>query len=201
VEKNNSRTQLLETGMRLFRSKGFQNVTILEICKAAGVTRNAFYYHFADKEDLLCSYFSDAIPAREELFTHILSLGSDWEKLWCLLEAHLRLMSEEGVAITRALMKASLDNRETLVRSYVLTNSWCVPLIQNCIHAGIIETRLTAEDLNFLMTRVLLGVVLSWCNKDGGFDLIETFRSALCSLMQPKLPCPETQNRCPAEGD
>jgi AcrR family transcriptional regulator len=177
----------METGMRLFRSKGFQNVTILEICKAAGVTRNAFYYHFTDKEDLLCTYFSDAIPSQEELFTHILSLGSDWGKLWCLLDAHLRLMVREGVAITRALMKASLDNRETIVRNYVLTNTWCVPLIQNCIRSGVIETRLSAEELNFLMTRILLGVILSWCNQDGGFDLVEAFRAALYQLMQPKL--------------
>lgn len=185
MEKNNSKTQLSEIGMQLFRENGFANVTILEICKAAGVTRNAFYYHFIDKEDLLCFYFADVIPSQNELFEHILRLGSDWEKLWCLLEAHLQLMLREGVDITRALMKASLDNRETIVKDYVLTNTWCVPLIQNCIQTGVIATTLSAEEVNFLMTRILLGIIVSWCNRDGAFDLIATFRKAFTDFMQP----------------
>jgi AcrR family transcriptional regulator len=188
MEKNNSRAQLIEAGMDLFRSKGFPNVTVHDICKAAGVTRNAFYYHFPNKEDLLCTYFAEAIPSREDFFAHILSFSGDWEKLWCLLDAHISLMVEEGVAITRALMKASLDDRETIVKNYVLTNTWCVPLINNCIESGVIKTKLTAEDLNFLMTRVLLGLVVSWCNDDGGFDLTESFRGAVYNLMQPNLP-------------
>ncbi len=185
MEKGGSKTQLIDAGMNLFRTKGFQTVTVLEICRAAGVTRNAFYYHFADKEDLLCSYFNDAIPSREALFQHILSISDDWEKLWCLLEAHLQLITEEGVAITRALLKASLDNRRTLVSDYILTDAWCIPLIRNCLRSGRIRSALSAEQLNFLMTRMLLGIVVSWCNRDGGFDLIETFRSALDDLMRP----------------
>lgn len=187
MEKNNSRPKLIQSGMELFRSKGFSSVTIQDICKAAGVTRNAFYYHFPNKEDLLCSYFSEAIPSREDFFPHILSISDDWEKLWCLLEAHISLMLEEGVAITRALMKASLDNRETIVKNYVLTNTWCVPLINNCIESGVIKTKLSADELNFLMTRVLLGLIVSWCNEDGCFDLRETFRIAFYNLMQPIL--------------
>jgi AcrR family transcriptional regulator len=187
MEKNNNKAQLSEIGMQLFRENGFANVTILEICKAAGVTRNAFYYHFSDKEDLLCFYFADVIPSQNELFEQILSLSSDWEKLWCLLEAHLQLMEREGVGITRALMKASLDNRETIVKDYVLTNTWCVPLIQNCIQTGVIQTPLSAEEVNFLMTRMLLGVIVSWCNKDGGFELVPTFRKTLYDFLQPNL--------------
>jgi len=185
MEKNNNKAQLSEIGMQLFRANGFSNVTILEVCKAAGVTRNAFYYHFNDKEDLLCYYFADVIPSQNELFEQILAISSDWEKLWRLLEAHLQLMEREGVDITRALMKASLDNRETIVKDYVLTNTWCVPLIQNCIQSGVIITKLSADEINFLMTRMLLGIIVSWCNKDGGFELVPTFRKTLYDFLQP----------------
>jgi len=173
--------------MRLFREKGFRDTSILEICKAADVTRNAFYYHFHDKEDLLCYYFSEVIPSQGDLFEYILSLGSDWDKLWCLFEAHLQLLEREGVDITRALMKASLDNRETIVKDYVLTSTWCVPLIHNCIQSGVVETSLSAEEINFLLTRILLGIVVSWCNKDGEFDLIPAFQKAFYAFLRPKL--------------
>ena len=125
------------------------------------------------------------IPSQNEIFEKILSLSSDWDKLWCLLEAHLQLMEHEGVDITRALMKASLDNRETIVKDYILTSTWCVPLIQNCIQSGVITAKLSAEEINFLMTRILLGIVVSWCNKDGAFKLIPTFQKALYDFLQP----------------
>ena len=185
MERINSKTQLTEIGMVLFREHGFSNVTILEICKTAGVTRNAFYYHFADKEDLLCYYFADLIPSQNALFEQILSLSSDWEKLWRLFEVHLQLMESEGVDITRALMKASLDTRDTIVKEYVLTNTWCVPLIQNCIQSGIIDTTLSAEEINFLLTRILLGIIVSWCNKNGEFALIPVFQKAINDFLRP----------------
>jgi len=36
----------------LFRERGFENVSVAEVMKAAGLTHGAFYAHFASKEDL-----------------------------------------------------------------------------------------------------------------------------------------------------
>jgi TetR/AcrR family transcriptional repressor of nem operon len=37
---------------RLFRERGFENVSVAEVMKAAGLTHGAFYAHFASKEEL-----------------------------------------------------------------------------------------------------------------------------------------------------
>lgn len=37
---------------RLFRERGFENVTVAEVMKAAGLTHGAFYAHFASKQEL-----------------------------------------------------------------------------------------------------------------------------------------------------
>jgi len=37
---------------RLFRERGFENVTVGEVMKAAGLTHGAFYAHFASKQEL-----------------------------------------------------------------------------------------------------------------------------------------------------
>ena len=37
---------------RLFRERGFENVTVDEVMKAAGLTHGAFYAHFGSKEEL-----------------------------------------------------------------------------------------------------------------------------------------------------
>ena len=37
---------------RLFRERGFENVTVAEVMKAAGLTHGAFYAHFGSKQEL-----------------------------------------------------------------------------------------------------------------------------------------------------
>ena len=44
--------RIVKEASRLFRERGFQNVTVAEVMKAAGLTHGAFYAHFASKEEL-----------------------------------------------------------------------------------------------------------------------------------------------------
>jgi TetR/AcrR family transcriptional regulator, transcriptional repressor for nem operon len=44
--------RILKEASRLFRERGFENVTVGEVMKAAGLTHGAFYAHFASKEEL-----------------------------------------------------------------------------------------------------------------------------------------------------
>jgi|HubBroStandDraft_1064217.scaffolds.fasta_scaffold366125_1 AcrR family transcriptional regulator len=50
-----TRRNLLRTALRLWSERGFEVVTVEEICTAAGVGRTTFYLHFDSKEDLLSS--------------------------------------------------------------------------------------------------------------------------------------------------
>jgi len=44
--------RIVEEASRLFRERGFENVSVGEVMKAAGLTHGAFYAHFASKEEL-----------------------------------------------------------------------------------------------------------------------------------------------------
>jgi TetR/AcrR family transcriptional repressor of nem operon len=44
--------RIVKEASRLFRGRGFENVTVAEVMKAAGLTHGAFYAHFASKEEL-----------------------------------------------------------------------------------------------------------------------------------------------------
>ncbi len=44
--------RIVKEAARLFRQKGFENVTVAEVMKAAGLTHGAFYAHFRSKQDL-----------------------------------------------------------------------------------------------------------------------------------------------------
>jgi len=50
-----TRRNLIRTASRLWSERGFDDVTVEEICSEAGVGRTTFYLHFESKEQLLAS--------------------------------------------------------------------------------------------------------------------------------------------------
>ena len=50
-----TRRNLIRTAARLWSERGFDDVTVEEICSEAGVGRTTFYLHFESKERLLAS--------------------------------------------------------------------------------------------------------------------------------------------------
>jgi len=44
--------RIVKQASRLFRERGFENVTVDEVMKAAGLTHGAFYAHFGSKQEL-----------------------------------------------------------------------------------------------------------------------------------------------------
>lgn len=48
-ERGNARTRLLEAARDVVRTKGFAATTVDDLCRAADVTKGAFFHHFASK--------------------------------------------------------------------------------------------------------------------------------------------------------
>lgn len=62
----NARDRLLEAGVKLVRGRGFAATSVDELCREAGVTKGAFFHHFASKEALgvaLADYWSSSTGA------------------------------------------------------------------------------------------------------------------------------------------
>lgn len=61
-----AREKLLEAAVKLVRRNGFSATSVDDLCRDAGVTKGAFFHHFASKESLgvaLADYWSSATGA------------------------------------------------------------------------------------------------------------------------------------------
>jgi len=62
-----TRRQLREALIELMLERGWDGVSVRDVCERADVGRSTFYVHFADKENLLLSGFDDLHRAMEHL--------------------------------------------------------------------------------------------------------------------------------------
>jgi TetR/AcrR family transcriptional regulator, transcriptional repressor for nem operon len=56
------RTRILDAAARLFRLRGFDDVTVADVMTEAGLTHGAFYGHFPSKDALIAEAVGQALP-------------------------------------------------------------------------------------------------------------------------------------------
>ncbi len=66
LPRETAKTKLLNAALTVVRTKGYSATTVDDLCAAAGVTKGAFFHHFASKEGLAvaaANYWSDITGA------------------------------------------------------------------------------------------------------------------------------------------
>ena len=86
---------ILGASLSLMREKGFDKVSVRDICKRAGITTGAFYHHFPSKEALLSRGFAPLDDYMEEMLRGH-EKDEPVKRLWLILAAYAKFMSEGG---------------------------------------------------------------------------------------------------------
>ena len=116
-----TRDALRQAALASFARKGFSNVTVSELARAAGVTERTFFRHFPTKEAVLfqdyetqVEWLSDALarrPVSESVFDAVLaavdSFPHDFEVVRQAASARTELISAERIAAHLRVVQAS----------------------------------------------------------------------------------------------
>lgn len=105
AEAEATRQQIICAAERIFFKKGVSNATMEDVAKAAGVTRGAVYWHFANKTDLFMElYKSVPLPQEDmvageleaenaDVFSVIERVAGDWLDTLARDEQRQRILS------------------------------------------------------------------------------------------------------------
>jgi AcrR family transcriptional regulator len=66
--RKESKAKILDAALKLFGTQGYQNTSISEIMKLAGVSKGLMYHYFSNKEELIKQLLYDFSAASEALF-------------------------------------------------------------------------------------------------------------------------------------
>lgn len=166
-----------EEAIRLFQTNGFENVTILQICKEAGVTKRTFYYHFTSKNDVLSGMIDYLGIKAERLLTTMINQTKYIDTLWQIMSVYCTDCQEYGSNIMKQIYILTLQSEEEKNFPYdTYLYEIALQLIKNAQKENEIENHLIPNDIAFSLYHALRSVSITWAAQDGKFDLVKEFK-------------------------
>jgi len=176
-----SKSQLIEAACRLFQERGYEQVTVSDICAACGVTKTAFYYHFTSKEELLLHLYREA--TRETSVIELLSAKDSVEQILLFFQSLLDGTGRLGSGLTKQLLIANVKEDRRSFELEGKRKELLAFLIQEGQKAGQIRNPAPADRLCREIGIIYLGCETQWCVKGGRFDREDTLRRTLEDLL------------------
>ena len=163
---------ILQAALTLMRERGFDKVSIRDICKQAGITTGAFYHHFPSKESLLNKGFA---PLDDYMEAALRGHEADEpaERLGHILSAYARFMEEEGGELTgRYYVRRITDPTTQSMDSSRYTLRAMVECFRQAQREGILASGRSPEWVADFCYRHFRGVVIDWVLHNYSYRLL-----------------------------
>jgi AcrR family transcriptional regulator len=184
LEKIKTRQRIIQVAVPMFREKGFDAVTIQDICKAASINKHTFYYHFKAKSELLEDYCNFENVISPQMLASIMNAENYVEQIWIVFKRMIEFATASGPEIFKRLCMNDMAEKVVVFkpdRIKALYSS-ILPLIQKGKEAGEFLTHIDNELLFMLFLQTFHGTA-NWniLNKD--FDFEKMMRIVYESLL------------------
>ena len=96
TKSERTRRKVYETAMALFREQGFDQTTMRDISREAGMALGTAYYHFPSKEAIIASYY-EAIQYRHHAYVieHLPGLTNLQDRLKMIFHSKIELLQND----------------------------------------------------------------------------------------------------------
>ena len=164
-------SQIADAAVRCFRNLGYENVSVNDICKEAGVARSSFYRVFSSKKDVIAYLFEHTDKNQIVTVEELLSAENDFDRMWIIGDRYISLSKELGVEFNAAMMSMTAAGEIDLLSLGHSVDSWFVRLTRNCQKTGVIRSMEPPVLLGPLFVDLVYQMIYTWCSKKGNFPL------------------------------
>lgn len=176
-----------ETKERIFRAakqilqkKGYEELSIKNICEEAGVSNGSFYHHFKTKDDLLSYYIEDQPSINPDLLD--VPENKDEAKI-AIIRVYLNYVEyckELGVEF----MSGYYDTKNQALNPVIRTERpypivTVQTYVEKAIGAGVIGLNVGIEEFTTDIRMIVIGNVFEWCLRKGDADFEGNMKRSL----------------------
>lgn len=157
------RTLLLKTAVNLIIERGYDRISISEICRIARTSKANFYTHFSSKRDIVREILADVNRRMFEALRTRPEAGVR-EGLDAYVEAYLCTIQSQGKGFTKVALKIMMD--EDFEPSDVAADRH-LGTIRRIIDEGIVRGELPrsfdCESFAWKLQTLFYGAMVDWC--------------------------------------
>lgn len=169
---------------QLFKSCGFENVSVDSIVEMAGVSKGGFYVHFDSKDSLIVSFINDYVSRVDldyKLHMEAFPTGTATSDILISLALKIAeiITSSIGYSNMKAVYKAHMTkniNTEAMLsynrELYKVFNN----VISQGMEKGVFRTDMPVDTITKHCIMAIRGLTYEWCIRYPDFDLKEQTR-------------------------
>ncbi|MDV3130312.1 TetR/AcrR family transcriptional regulator [Mycobacterium sp. 21AC1] len=175
--------EIRETALRLFTEQGYDETTIAQIAREAGVSQRTLFRYFGTKEDLLGGNQDSFRQAVVSTVSKLPAETGVWEALRAGLEAVLALHESRDQALARfRLVYATASLRSSWLGKRLLFQEDLLPLIEIRMDAKVRNKGAKARAMIATAFACLDAASMAWVAKGGENDIMDLYDDCLAAV-------------------
>lgn len=168
--------KLMDSVIHLAQEKNYDNITVQEICAAAGVSTGSFYHQFRSKDELVHEAYQNIDWLLTKEFVAEYNLLPPLQALDRLLQLYISYVQDKIGLIIAQYYQVLLKNPN--VPRYDPNRPYCREIrriLTQGIQEQVIDSQYKPEYLTWSVMRLVRGLLFDWVIQGGRYDLMERY--------------------------
>lgn len=175
-----TKEKIFQAAKAILKKKGYEELSIKNICEEAGVSNGSFYHHFKTKDDLLSYYIEEQPNINPDVLELPENASEAKEAIIRVYLNYVAYCEELGVEF----MAGYYDTKNQALNVAIRTERpYPIVTVQNyverAVEAGKIRLDGEIEGFTTDIRMIVIGNVFEWCLRNGEVDFKGNMRRSL----------------------
>lgn len=175
-----TREKIFQAAKSILKKKGYEELSIKNICEEAGVSNGSFYHHFKTKDDLLSYYIEEQPSINPDVLGLPANAAEAKEAIIRVYLNYVQYCKELGVEFMAGYYDTKNQALNVAIRS---ERPYPIVTVQNYVEkalaAGNIRLAEGIEEFTTDIRMIVIGNVFEWCLRNGEIDFEGNMRRSL----------------------
>ena len=187
-KSQDTKDKILRATRMILHDKGYEALSVKNICYESGVSNGSFFHHFKTKEDLLASYMKQH-PGIDPDRLDIPEDASEFKiaviHVYLSYVAYCRELGIDFISGYYNPKNSSLDMSEGNKSSFPDIEKYCI----KCVEAKVVDLNIRPEDLSKDLRLIVTGNIFEWCITNGETDFEGNIRRTVGNYLESTIMC------------